>query len=124
MCFLSTWNKSNNDFDTKLKSSNFITNMCILKKYDIKSFRAICLDRNNNVLYIPCNHLAVRSFCNKQLLLKKIKNCPICRTRIITRIFCISPSTLSGYHFQIFYPFFIHFRFHTKMTRLSARRNF
>uniref|UniRef100_A0A158P5L4 RING-type domain-containing protein n=1 Tax=Tetranychus urticae TaxID=32264 RepID=A0A158P5L4_TETUR len=62
------------------------------ESYDIeRSFCCVCLVKNHNVLYLPCSHIAVCDSCDNQLFRNSSRNCPLCRTKIEKRIFCILP---------------------------------
>lgn len=46
-----------------------------------QSLCCVCFERDRSVLLRPCSHLALCENCSK-----KVSNCPICRSRITTKI--------------------------------------
>jgi hypothetical protein len=46
---------------------------------------AICLDKENNILFLPCAHLCCCSTCGEN---KKVTKCPLCRVKIKSKVVC------------------------------------
>lgn len=60
-----------------------------LEKLDLDDFNlncCVCLEKQKNMMFEPCNHLAICNDCCNQFT---FENCPICRTKInkIKKIF-------------------------------------
>lgn len=51
----------------------------------------VCLVQTHQMLYLPCNHLAVCVSCDNTLSRLGQENCPVCRTSIDGRIKVIKP---------------------------------
>ena len=63
-------------FTCRRAKESYLTNE--KKEYDSALNCAICFTNEKNVVFIPCKHNVACSDCSKNL-----KNCPICRKKII-----------------------------------------
>ena len=81
----------NNSLIPKYNKDQVLIQMNVLKENNILC--SICYDSSINVLLEPCNHICICDLCYNLLVAKE---CPICKTNILTtkKVFFIIPNPI------------------------------